>query len=167
MSKHNQPHNNPHASAASAYGTNAQKNSEDPREVEARVLLKSAQFMQTLQANWDTKTSDDLHDTLKYNRNIWMMFYDTAIESTDSTLPKELRNNIYNLSNFIFKREVEILANPQKQKLDILISINRDIAAGLMTGITNDAKNNTAAKPDEKKTDETAKPPSGGWSSSA
>lgn len=129
--------NNPYAAAAGAYGTNAQKNASDPREVEARVLLKSAQFMTDLQKDWDNVTSEVLQETLKYNRNIWMMFYDTAIEDTSGTRPKELVNNIFNLANFIFKREIDIMAKPEKQKLDILIGINRDIAAGLMEGVKN------------------------------
>lgn len=158
--KHNQPHNNPYASAAGAYGTNAQKNASDPRETEARVLLKSAQFMTDLQNNWDQMTIEILHETLKYNRDIWMMFYDTAVENTEGTRPLELRNNIYNLANFIFKREIDILAKPEKQKFDILISINRDIAAGLMEGIRN---NPIAAAP----APDMKNPPEGGTDRSA
>ncbi len=158
--KPNQPHNNPYASAAGAYGTNAQKNASDPRETEARVLLKSAQFMQDLQKNWDGMTPEILEETLKYNRNIWMLFYDTALENTEGTRPVELRNNIYNLAKFVFKRELEILATPDKKKLDILISINRDIAAGLMDGIKNNPLP-ASGNPDIKN------PPSGGTDQSA
>lgn len=131
--KQNQPHNN-HASAAGAYGMNAQKNASDPREVEARVLLKAAQQMVDLQSNWDTITPDILDDTLKYNRNIWMMFYDTAVEDSSNARPKKINGNISNLASFIFKREIDIKAKPEKSKFDILISINRDIAEGLMKG---------------------------------
>lgn len=171
--KHNQPHNNPYASAAGAYGTNAQKNASDPREVEARVLLKSAQFLTDLQNEWETRPKDALEDILKYNRNIWMMFYDTAIENTEGSRPVELRNNIYNLANFIFKREIEIMARPEKSKLDILIKINRDIAAGLMKSVQTapaapDAPQAAAAAgPDDTAEPETKTPSSGGWNSSA
>jgi flagellar biosynthesis activator protein FlaF len=158
--KPNQPHNNPYAAAAGAYGTNAQKNASDPRETEARVLLKSAQFLLDAQNNWDDLPKDYLVETLKYNRDIWMMFYDTAVENTEGTRPKELRNNIYNLANFIFKREIDILAKPEKQKLDILISINRDIAAGLMEGMSK-APIAPAPNPDTKN------PPEGGTNQSA
>lgn len=132
--KHNQPHKNPYAAAAGAYGTNAQKNANDPRELEARVLLKSAQFMQDLQNEWDRTSSQDREDILKYNRSVWMMFYDTALENTEGTYPEDLRANIINLANFIFKREIDVLAKPEKSKLDILININRNIAGGLMKG---------------------------------
>lgn len=162
----NTPKNqNPYASAAGAYGTNAQKHASDPREVEARVLLKSAQFMADLQNNWDGVTSEILDETLKYNRDIWMMFYDTAIEDTGAR-PKELNNNIFSLANFIFKREIDIKAKPEKQKFDILISINRDIAAGLMEGVRNTAASgeNSASPSSE----DTKNPPqSGGTNHSA
>lgn len=127
--------NNPYASAAGAYGTNAQKNATDPRELEARVLLKSAQFMQDIQNDLANVNSDDLASILKYNRSIWMMFYDTAVENEGGVYPADLRNNIANLSQFIFKRELDILAKPEKGKMDILISINRNIAEGLMKGV--------------------------------
>ena len=169
----NQPrNNNPYASAAGAYGTNAQKTSSDPREVEARVLLKSAQFMQDLQNDWDNMNREVLEETLKYNRNIWLMFFDTAVENTEDDRPDALRNNIYNLAKFVFKREIDVLAKPEKQKLDILIKINRDIAGGLMTGVKNarPADQQAAQPASSANAGENAdvkKPPPGGWDSSA
>jgi len=166
--KHNSPGNNPYASAAGTYGAHSQKHSNDPREVEARVLLKSAQFMVDLQNGWDERPKEMLEETLKYNRNIWMMFYDTAVENTDGTRPEDLRNNIYNLANFIFKREIDIMAKPDKKKLDILIKINRDIANGLLTSIKNSpAPQNNAATDELAQAEDAKKPPSGGWNSSA
>ena len=70
----NQSNKNPYASAAGAYGNNAQKHAGDPRELEARVLLKSAGFLTDLQADWGNHTSDDIASILKYNRSIWLMF---------------------------------------------------------------------------------------------
>lgn len=133
----NKPPSNPHSGAASAYGDNAQKNTGDPRETEARVLLKAANMLQDLQTNWNPDNHEILDETLKYNRQIWMLFFDTALENKDGNRPVELRNNIVNLANFVFKRTVEILSEPKKEKLDILISINRDIAAGLMANPAN------------------------------
>lgn len=125
---------NPHAHAASAYGDNAQKHTPDQREVEARVLLKSAKALTELQEKWGDKPDRDaLEEVLKYNRQIWMMFYDAALENPEGDRPNDLRSNIINLANFIFKRELDILAEPDKEKLTVLININREIAAGLMT----------------------------------
>ena len=128
--------NNPYASAAGAYGVNAQKHTPDQRELEGRVLLKAAGMMQALQNDWDNVSTKLLEETLTYNRQIWMMFYDTALENPENPggeiRPNDLRSNIINLANFIFKRELDIMGKPEKQKLDILVSINREIAAGLM-----------------------------------
>ena len=100
-----------------------------------------------------------------------MMFYDTAVENPDDARPKDLRNNIYNLANFIFKREIDILAKPEAKKLDILVSINRDIAAGLLEGIKNErianAGNAAAQQPASAQNADAKKPPTGGWNSSA
>ena len=62
-----------------------------------------------------------------------MMFYDTAIENPEGDRPNDLRSNIINLANFIFKREIDIISKPAPKQLDILININREVAAGLMT----------------------------------
>lgn len=123
---------NDHAKAAGVYGENVQKNTPDQRELEAHVLLKATRFLQDIQKDWDNVTSEVLEETLKYNRQIWMMFYDTALENPEGDRPNDLRSNIINLANFIFKREIEIMGNPSPGKLDILININREIAAGLM-----------------------------------
>ncbi len=127
------PPHNPYAQAAHAYGDNAQKNTPDQRELEARVLLKSAKMLADLQSDLDNASGDLIESTLKYNRQIWMMFYDTALENPENNRPNDLRSNIINLANFIFKREMEIISEPSKQKFDVLININKEIAAGLMT----------------------------------
>lgn len=124
---------NPHAAAAGKYAQNAQAHTPDQRELEGRVLLKSARQLQKLQEKWDAVTSEELEEALRYNRQIWMMFVDTALEDKSPDRSMDLRNNIANLGLFIFKQTVDIQAAPQKEKLNVLIDINRDIAAGLMT----------------------------------
>ena len=128
----NNPPNNPYAKAASAYG-DAQKTDTDQRQLEGRILIKAAKMMADLQNDWDNINSEVLETTLRYNRQVWMVFYDTALENPENNRPNDLRSNIINLANFIFKREVDIMASPEKHKLDVLININREIAAGLMT----------------------------------
>jgi flagellar protein FlaF len=48
-------------------------------------------------------------------------------------MPKNLREDILNLSIFIDKRLFEVLAFPDPEKLAIVIDINFNIAAGLRT----------------------------------
>ncbi|MCM2344132.1 MAG: flagellar biosynthesis regulator FlaF [Alphaproteobacteria bacterium] len=141
MSKGNPP-NNPYASASRHYDTHAKNTTGDPRELEARVLIKSAKQLQDLQARWDSgMTPLELDEALLYNRQIWMIFVDTAVENTGTGHTVELRNNIANLGAFIFKQTIDIMAAPKKEKLDILIEINREIAGGLMQQIPKTAGN--------------------------
>ena len=155
-----QPNNNPYSSAASAYGNNVQRTTGDQRELEAHVLLKSARFLEDLQKDWENVNGEVLEQTLKYNRQIWMLFYDNAIEDLDEKRTNDLRSNIVNLANFVFKRSIDILAKPEKQKLDVLININREIAAGL------NARQKAEAEQAQNVAD-IKNPPSGGTSTSA
>ena len=156
MPQDNPPSQNKHAAAAGVYGSNVQKNTPDQRELEAHVLLKSAKFLQDMQNDWDNVTPEILEETLKYNRQIWMMFYDTALENPEGDRPNDLRSNIINLANYVFKREIEIMSDPSKDKLNILINVNREIAAGLMTSANNSEPANNTNEEDTKK------PPEGG-----
>lgn len=159
-----QPPSNPYAAAAGSYGATVQKHTTDPRELEAHVLLKSAKFLQDIQNDWDNVPSEVLEETLRYNRQIWVMFYDTALENSEGNRPDDLRANIVNLANFIFKREIEILSQPARHKLDVLININREIAAGLISGAQ---QGGGASQPEGAARQDTAKPQGGGTSTTA
>lgn len=130
---------NPYAQAAGAYGDHSQKHTPDQRELEARVLQKAAHMLSDLKSGWESRNTEVLEETLKYNRQIWMLFYDTALENPEGERPDDLRSNILNLANFVFKHSIDIQAKPAPEKLDILIDINRNIAAGLMEGAKQDA----------------------------
>lgn len=125
--------NNPYASAAGAYDQHAQKHTPNQRELEARVLLKANRAFKEAQQKWDSISREELDEVLKYNRQIWMMFVDNAVEDDSPDRPTELRNNIASLGVFIFNHTLDILADPKPEKLDILIEVNSEIAAGLMT----------------------------------
>ncbi len=121
----------PYGKASGSYGALARKHA-DKRDVEAQALLKAARKLQDLQSGWDNRASNAVEETLKYNRQIWVLFYDHAMND-GATTPPPLRTNIINLAGFVFKRSMDILAEPDREKLNILININREIAAGLMT----------------------------------
>ncbi len=121
------------AQAASHYDDNVKNTSDDQRTLEARALLKCARRMQDLQEKWNDADLDHaaIDDVLTTNRKLWTLFYDTALENPEGNRPNDLRSNIVNLANFIFKRSIDMMASPTREKLDILITINREIAAGL------------------------------------
>lgn len=139
--------NNPYAQAAGTYDTHAKDHTPDQRELEARILLKSNRMLRDLLDGWDERTTESMEKALTYNRQIWLLFYDTALENKDGERPDDLRSNIVNLANFIFKRETEILSDPQPHKFDILISINREISAGLMSNAQKASRENKASTP--------------------
>lgn len=103
----------------------------DPREFDASILLKAASRFQRLRDNWEDHDRRELSDALLYNRKIWTVYATSAAEM-DHPLPREIKQNIANLAIFIFNRTLEIHAKPEARLLDVLININRQIAAGLL-----------------------------------
>ena len=51
--------------------------------------------------------------------------------NAENPIPAEIKRNLLSLSAFIDKRTFEAISYPDPAKLDILIAINRNIAAGL------------------------------------
>lgn len=115
-------------SAAAAYGRTTQATVQ-PRDLEAHLLMKSAAQLQTIFDNWDD-LQETLNDALLYNRRLWAVFLD-AVTSEDSPLPKPVAQNVANLGFFVFNHTLKIQMKPEAAKLRSLISINKEIAAGL------------------------------------
>ena len=114
--------------AAQAYSTTA-KNTVTPREREASLLIKSAAQLQHVQDNWQGNR-DAMRHALQYNRKLWTVFVSSVVEA-ENPLPDAVKNNIASLGVFIFRHTVSVLARPDPEGLGVLISINKDIAAGL------------------------------------
>jgi flagellar protein FlaF len=101
-----------------------------PREVEANLLYESASRLQTIQDHWEEKAKD-LRDALLNNRRLWTIFL-TSVTSVENPLPKEIRENIANLGLFVIKHTLQVEADPRSDRLNVLIGINRNVAAGLL-----------------------------------
>lgn len=114
--------------AAKAYGSVAQATI-SPRELEANLLNKAAMQLQAVKDNWDEHQST-LEEALFYNRKLWSVFVASVAEESNP-LPQAIRNNVASLSVFIFNHTIETQLTPDSEKLDVLININREIAAGL------------------------------------
>jgi len=105
------------------------------REIEAAVLTKAARKLKDCQENWNTGDWEvKLEGALKFNQRIWSIFQDELMRD-DNPLPKNLRLDILRLSTFIDRRILETIAYPSPEKLNIIISINNNIAAGLRRSI--------------------------------
>jgi flagellar biosynthesis activator protein FlaF len=114
--------------ATQAYGKVAQE-SLSGRDLEAHVLLKSAARLQRVQENWES-CQGELDEALLNNRRLWTVLV-TSVTDENNPLPKEIKNNITSLAMFIFNRTLNLTIDPKPQGLDILVNINRQIAAGL------------------------------------
>ena len=102
------------------------------REIEASVLNRGALKLKECQDNWKAEGRNErLEAALNFNQQIWTIFQAELVK-TDNPLPKQIRQNLLALSAYVDKRIFEIMAFPSPEKLDIVIDINRNIAAGLI-----------------------------------
>ena len=114
--------------AANAYARVAQA-TQSPRELEASVLLKAASRLQAVRDDWQGRQSE-LDEALTFNRKLWTILVTSATDA-ENPLPLAIKNNIANLAIFVFERTITVMTEPGPEKLGALITINREIAAGL------------------------------------
>lgn len=109
-----------------------QETFESGRELEASILVRCALMLKDCQDNWMAPDRNErLERALRYNQNVWTILQ-TEIAKPENPLPLELKNNLLNLSLFIDKKIFEALADPAPEKLTPIMSINANIAAGLL-----------------------------------
>lgn len=99
------------------------------RELEAQVLLRAAAKLQALKENWDPSITT-IEDPLSHNRKVWTIFLSSATDP-ECALPADVRKNVVGLGRFVVNQCMRILFEPDPAKLDLLIEINQNIAAGL------------------------------------
>lgn len=101
------------------------------RETEARVLTEGARKLRACQKHWSHDgLREMLDEALKYNQRIWTIFQ-TELSKKDNPLPENIKLDLLRLSSFIDKRIFDVMGSPAPEKLNILININENIAAGL------------------------------------
>lgn len=101
------------------------------RETEARVLTEAASKLRVCQKRWNEGNRGALLDeALEYTQRIWTIFQ-TELGKEDNPLPDRIKIDLLRLSSFIDKRIFEMMASPTSEKLNIIIKINENIAAGL------------------------------------
>ena len=119
-------YNNPLA----AYKT-VDKTTMSGRDTEARVLTQAALKLKDCRDNWQAEDRDEkLDEALKYTQRIWSIFQG-ELSKQDNPLPRQLKINLLRLSSFIDKRIFETMSYPSPEKLNAVININTNIAAGL------------------------------------
>lgn len=105
---------------------------ESPRERESALLMKAAAGLQRIKDDWNASTFEELVAALTFNRKLWSVFM-ASVTKDDNPLPVEVRQNIANLGMFIMNQTREILQepNPRPEQISVLVTLNRQIAAGL------------------------------------
>ena len=91
--------------------------------------MKAASRLQAIRENWDGARGD-LDAALTYNRKLWTVLVTTVTEA-ENPLPAPIKQNIANLGIFVFGHTVTLMSEPAPERLGILITINRELAAGL------------------------------------
>ena len=114
--------------AAKAYAKVA-KETADPRELEATLLLKAAAQLQAVHDSWKDKPAG-LSEAILYNRRLWIVFLD-AVMRDDNKLPLAVRQNLTKLGAFVMGETFELMTNPKPERLSSIIRINRGLATGL------------------------------------
>lgn len=113
--------------------TTMQKESLSGRELEASVLSRAGIMLKQVQENWNAPDRDQrLNEAIKFNQKVWS-FFQAELSDPENPLPRQLREDILNLSIFIDKQLFDVLAFPSPEKLSSVIDINFNIVAGLRT----------------------------------
>ena len=117
------------AVAAQAYQSQGQKGAA-PRELEAMLLMKAAAKLQAVVDSWPDSRGEKMDHALTYNRKLWTMFV-ANMADPECGHPKQLRENISNLGLYSFKQMLSVSRSERPENLRGLVSINRNLAAGL------------------------------------
>ena len=115
-------------SAAQAYGAVA-KQIVNPRELEADLLLKAASRLQAIHDSWERGTPTRRRAALQSQA---LVDLPDLGDQPEHPLPVAIRQNVANLGLFVMNQTVLMMTNPQREHLSSLISINRELAAGLL-----------------------------------
>lgn len=109
----------------------AQKSKMSPREVEAMAFMKAASLLEEAKGN--RQSIDEFSKALRFNHLLWTIIQ-ADITEPENELPPEIKANVMSLSIFVDKQTNKALRTTEPADLDILININRNLAAGLRDG---------------------------------
>ncbi len=101
----------------------------NPREIEAWGLTQAALKLRDAMNDGDPEV---IRSAIRINWQLWTILQGELLDP-DCPLPDDLRANAISLSSFVDKQSLDLISSPEVSKIDILISINRELAAGLRT----------------------------------
>jgi flagellar biosynthesis activator protein FlaF len=80
----------------------------------------------------DANDREEMLSAVRTNWRLWTIIQAELLDP-QCTAPMDIRINVLSLAQFVDKHSVEILGKPSPKQLDVLISINRELAGGLFT----------------------------------
>ena len=83
-------------------------------------------------AKKQTGNIEEYAKALRFNHLLWTIIQADLTEP-DNQLPPEIKANVMSLSIFVDKQTTKALRSSSASDLDVLININRNLAAGLRT----------------------------------
>lgn len=111
-----------------AYQSAQKQQKMTPRQAEAMAFIKAAVMMEEAKSKY--KDKDLLMQALRFNQLFWTILQ-ADIADPENQLPGAIKANIMSLSLFVDKQVKKVIQSGDPADLDILISINRNLAAGL------------------------------------
>lgn len=132
-----------------AYKKQTQQQAEDYRVTEANALLRCAALLE--EAKGPDIAYLDYAEAVRHNQSLWTMFQ-AALVDPENPLPAPLKDTLKSLSVYVDRRTMRALAEHKAELLNVLININKEIAAGLM-----ESYKNSQPKTETPATDETGK----------
>jgi flagellar biosynthesis activator protein FlaF len=107
------------------------KATDSSRDLESTALFKAARLLQECQDRWDEPGHQERFEhALRYNQRLWTLFQ-TELARPDHEMIPSLRRDLLQISSYVDKRTFELMAVPDREKLGVLIEIDRNIASGL------------------------------------
>lgn len=100
----------------------------NPVQTLAWGLIQAAKRLDEISK--DPGDKEALLAAVRLNWKLWTIIQADVLDE-ESLLSLEIRQSLLDLSNFIDKHTIGIIASPEAEKLPILIDINKNIAAGL------------------------------------
>ena|SRR5579871_2567758 len=105
-----------------------QKRGLTPREVEAMAFTKAALMLEDAKKHIGNIT--EYSKALRFNHLLWTIIQ-ADLTDPENQLPPEIKANVMSLSIFVDKQTTKALRSTTVSELDVLININRNLAAGL------------------------------------
>lgn len=87
-----------------------------------------------MKASQSAADREQMLNAARLNWRLWTILQ-AELLNPQSPVPADVRDNVLSLARFIDGRMLDFIAEPKPAKLDPLIAINRELAAGLFTDV--------------------------------